>query len=78
MVWKARLTRVDYPENANRLRRRFAYFPVYIDGDFVWLQLYEVIQVYIIDVIETAIDGKQVGFKQSKWVDADKRLIPKK
>lgn len=77
MVFKSRYTKTNYPANANRLHRRFAWLPVYIDGDMVWFETYDVLQVYAMELYTTNLSGKDVGFQIFKWVDVSKRIISK-
>lgn len=76
MVWKAKETRVDYPIGANKIVRCFAWLPIYINGDMVWLGFYQAIMIFEIIYHNTKIAGQDVSFSDSKWVLASKRLIP--
>lgn len=74
MKWKAKYTKVDYPNLATRVKRVFAWKPTYIAGLIVWLQYYEVLQVYEIKEFIVEIDGEKVYFSKSDWIDLSKRL----
>ena len=71
MKWKARYTHTDYATGTTRLKRAFAWLPVYIDGYYIWLADYETLQVY-----ETKTTSTDSGiFKNSQWVNISKRII---
>ena len=79
MRWKAKYTKADYPQHATRMLRIFAFLPVYIEGDFIWLETYEVLQAYIITEVELEINVREEYKKQffatGKWVSISKRVI---
>jgi hypothetical protein len=73
MHWKAKYTRADYKEGATRLKRCFAWLPVYISGDMVWLESYEVLQVYNVSQEKVIIDSKEKVFALGAWKNLSKR-----
>lgn len=77
MRWRSKYTRADYAPNTTRLKRAFAWLPVYIDGQMVWLETYEILQAYEIKEIELLMDGeeKPLFFSIGKWIDVSKRII---
>lgn len=75
MVWKAKETRIDYPQGTNKLRRKRAWLPTYIDGNIVWLSLYEVLMIYVVTAYSTKINGNDAAFGVGKWIEVSKRLI---
>lgn len=75
MRWKAKYTRTDYPSGATRLKRCFAWRPVYISGVFVWLEFFEVLQAFKISSEKTIIDGVTAEFSLGKWINLSKRCI---
>ena len=74
MIFKV-TERTNYPVNANRKVPRFAWLPVYISGNMVWLQRYLVLQIYTIEVGETIIGDKPMRFAKYKWVDFSKDIL---
>lgn len=74
MRWKAKYTTTDYKEGATRLKRAFAYMPLYITGEIVWLEMYDVLQVYTITKQKAIIDGQEQLFSIGKWINLSKRL----
>jgi hypothetical protein len=79
MIWKAKYTIADYRHGTTRLKRIFAWLPTYIDGSKIWLDTYEILQVYIIEnypvVLDEASPKEITSFYRGKWVDVSKRLI---
>jgi len=82
MIWKAKYTKTDYAHGTTRLKRVFAWRPTYVDGDVVWLEFYEVLQVYEILRFALRLDPakptEMTEFLVGKWVDVSKRLMTKK
>lgn len=58
-----------------RLKRIFAWWPVVIGGDKVWLEYFEELQGYIATDYTVIIDGEQKSLRVSKWVTLSKRVI---
>jgi hypothetical protein len=73
MQWKAKYTKADYPEGATRLKRCFAWLPLYIDGTMIWLETYDTLQGYIYDKDELVIDGEKVVVITKYWKNKGKR-----
>lgn len=73
MQWKAKYTLTDYPQGATRLKRCFAWMPVYISGNIIWLEAYEVLQVYNISTEKANIEDKETTFALGAWKNLDKR-----
>lgn len=61
MKWKARFTIPKYTAGTTRIKTVFALLPVYIDGYFVWLRNYEILQAYIITNYTTDQGIAEVG-----------------
>lgn len=74
MQWKSRYTKADYANGSTRLKRRFAWLPVYISGTYVWLEGYEILQVFVVTRQVAVIDEEEKSFNLSKWVDLSKRI----
>ena len=74
MHWKAKYTRVNYQDGATRLKRCFAWIPVYINGCIHWLESYEVLQVYNVFNKTVMIDEEPKKFIIGKWENLSKRL----
>lgn len=75
MKWKARYTRAEYSHGTTRMKRCFAWLPVYISGTMVWMETYEVLQAYLIKEHELEVDGEKSFFGSGKWRDISKRTI---
>lgn len=73
MHWKAKYTRTDYADGATRLKRAFAWLPIYIEGDIIWLQGYEILQVYKLVEQKVIIDAKETIFVNGNWQNLSKR-----
>lgn len=73
MIWPARHTKVQPPVGTLRFERYFAFWPVRIGDNIVWLEFYEVMQVYRITEEKVVIDDKPVTFLPGKWVNITKR-----
>lgn len=82
MIWKAKYTKADYAHGTTRLKRVFAWLPTHIDGDIVWLEHYEVLQVYEVLKFAVRLDiakpTEATEFFRGQWTDISKRLINKK
>jgi hypothetical protein len=61
---------------ASRLRRKFAWLPIRISDDYVWLEFYEILQAYLVTPVVLPIKGKPTTFTLGKWTDISTRLIP--
>lgn len=75
MRWKAKYTKADYANGTQRFKRIFSWLPTYINGQIVWLETYEVLQLYIIKEYSTDIEGKKVFFHKGRWENISKRII---
>ncbi len=75
MKWLAKHTEVNYPHGATRLQRRFAFVPIYISGKMVWLETFEILQMYEEVSYTIKIDGIETIFKVAKWLNVSKRII---
>lgn len=78
MKWKAKYTEVHYPNGASRLKRIFAWSPVYIDGTMLWLETYEVLQMYVLNTHKVILDPtskETTNFHTGVWIDISKRFI---
>lgn len=75
MRWKAKYTKADYQHGTTRLKQCFAWLPVYISGVIVWLEGYEVLQVYKIMNEKVIIDQQETLFTSGSWQNLSKRCI---
>lgn len=79
MKWPARYTHVNYPQGATRLKRIFAWLPVQIGNEILWLSRYEILQAYIIQEYAVMLDPKNpkeaTNFTKGEWIDISKRLM---
>lgn len=66
--------RAEIANGTTRLRRKFAWLPTYISGTIVWLERYEVLQVYIISDQKVIIEEKETIFVIGVWKNLSKRL----
>lgn len=77
MRWKAKHTRIEIKDGTTRLKRLFAWLPTYIAGTIVWLEQYEILQVYIILEQKVKIEEKEFTFAIGNWKNLSKRLCTK-
>ncbi len=73
-----RLTAYTKPVITNgttRLKRVFAWMPMYINGFRVWLERYEILQAYVETDYLLRIDGKDAKFTVGRWTDISTRVI---
>lgn len=81
MKWKAKYTTTLHTHGTSRLKRVFAWVPVYVDGNMVWLETFEILQVYNVTVHSVVMDPANnkefTNFYSGNWVDVSKRLITK-
>lgn len=64
-----------YQEGETRESLRFAWLPHYVGNVRIWLQKYEVLEVYHIEKIPATLDGMPYVFTIGKWIKATERLI---
>lgn len=79
MIWKAKYTKETYQPGTTRVKRVFAWLPFEINGDMVWLETYEIYQLYI-SKEHTVIDveqSKTLLFKVNEWINLSYRTITK-
>lgn len=74
MRWPAKHTRPEINAGATRITSVFAWLPVYISGTMVWLEFYEILQVYNISDQKVIIEEKETTFVLRKWINLSKRL----
>jgi len=77
MRWKAKYTKAEYSNKTTRLKRKYAFLPVYIAGDMIWLETYEVLQAYIVEEVSVILENSEslVFFQRASWIDLSKRII---
>lgn len=78
MRWKSKYTQAHYANGTSRLKRVFAWLPVYIDGTTVWLETFEILQMYVTSTHKVKLDpasNELVNFHTGLWIDISKRLI---
>lgn len=73
MRWPAKYTEVELKDGDVRLKRCFAWLPVYVDGNKVWLEHYEYLQVLRITEQKVIIDGETSTFLVKTWINIAKR-----
>lgn len=69
MRWLAKHTKIEPVDGSVRVERRFAFFPHYIAGTMVWLETYEILQVYRIHEEKVTIDDKQITLLAGQWIN---------
>ena len=74
MTWPTKTTMESYNAGSTKMERRFAFWPIKIDGFYVWLQFYEVMQYW--QILTYQIDAKNAAYI-SKWIDISKRIVKK-
>lgn len=61
--------------NETRTVRKFAWVPIRIHNNYVWLERYEECQVYIKDAYPVTIEEEKLTFVVGRWVTISKRTI---
>lgn len=72
---KLDFTRITPPLGTTRLRKRFAWLPVFIKNECIWLERYEVLQAFVGEQFIVKIDDKPAEFIVAKWKTISKRII---
>lgn len=79
MIWNAKYTKAQYANGTTRLKRVFAFKPTYIDGKIIWLETYEILQMYKLEkhlaVLDPSKPTEASEFFLGAWIDISKRLI---
>lgn len=73
MIWKSKYVNPEIQNGATRIKRVFAWMPTYISGNMVWLQSYDVLQVYRITAYVVQFEGEQKEFAVGQWINLAKR-----
>jgi hypothetical protein len=63
MKWKAKYTQTHYPQGSTRLKRVFAWLPVQIGDEVVWMERFEILQTYELKQHTVVLDQYQPGEK---------------
>jgi hypothetical protein len=58
-----------------KLVNRFAWLPVAINGNIIWLESYQILRAYIGTTYTVLIEGKPANFIISKWMTLSKRVL---
>lgn len=56
-----------------RKRVKFALLPARVGDALVWLELYEVLEVWNVDPYVVLLDGQKVAFELGKWIEISRR-----
>ena len=68
---KLNFTRITPPLGTTRIRKRFAWFPVFIKSECIWLERYEVMQAYVGEqftvVVKIDNEDKPMEFIVALW-----------
>lgn len=75
MQWHAKYTTVEIEDGETRLKRVFAFMPVRIADEIVWLETYEILQLFHVKQHNITIDNKPAMFKVGEWINISKRTI---
>jgi hypothetical protein len=75
MRWHSKHTEIEIKDAATRLERVFAWMPTRISNEIVWLETYEILQMFHVKQYNITIDNKPVFFKVGEWVNISKRII---
>lgn len=73
MRWLAKYTIVDPVDGDMRVLRVFAWLPHYIGGVIVWVEKYEILQVYRINEEKVEIDNQKTTLLAGRWVNLSDR-----
>jgi len=74
MRWNAANIATEIANGTLRLQRRFAWLPVYIHAKYVWLEFFEILQMYEVKTYHALIDNQLTAFQSGKWINLSKRL----
>lgn len=77
MRLKAKYIANDPEAGTVRVRREFAWSSKTIAGERIWLEFYEVLEVWVMSVYDAKVDGKAIKITAGRWVDTETRLISK-
>lgn len=75
MRFKTKFVFTDPEAGTTRLKRVFAWLPIIISGEKIWLEYYEELQGFIVLDYKVLIDGSAKGISVSDWVTLSKRII---
>lgn len=75
---KAKYIANDPEHGSTRIKRVFAWSPRQIADEIVWLEFFEVFQVYVTYIFDAKIDGVAKKITAGKWTDVEERLMPAK
>lgn len=74
MKIKARFVSPQYNEGLTRLKRKFAFIPTLIGAEWVWLESYEVLQVWRIEEQKVTIEEQELLFFNGYWKNISTRV----
>lgn len=83
MIWKSKYLKIKPARDAVRTKKIFAFFPVRIGENIIFLEKYEKLQVYSEQEYKVSIfdestgEDKPVVFVTGKWVTISKRICRK-
>jgi len=58
-----------------KLIKRFAWLPIHINNNIIWLEKYEVLRAYMGTSYTVSIENKPATFIIFKWITLSKRTI---
>lgn len=73
MVYKARYANQTFHDGDTRIKRVFAWLPFRINDDFVWLETYEILQLY--KTIQYPVTTNQKAYTVNEWINLSYRII---
>lgn len=71
----ASLTKVEPADGSTRLRRKFAWFPTYVNGYIVWLEFFEILEAFLVQDVKVKDDGTDKFFRVGEWKKISNRTI---
>jgi len=77
MIWKSKFVKVKPNPGDVKIKRVFAIFPVRINNNIIFLEKYEVLEVYSEQDYTVQIEDEPIVFKVGKWVTISKRACIK-
>ena len=75
MRLKRRYVNTEPVIGTTRLKRVFAFIPLSIGGDYIWLEFYELLQGYCTTKYKVVIDGELKELSVNEWKTLSKRKI---
>lgn len=77
MVYKAKYAQLTYRVGDTRTKRTFAWLPVRIKDDMIWLETFETLQYYTLKQYPVIGSQPEQAYNVYEWIDIASKRIPK-